>query len=328
MTAPTTLDSRAVEPPRLRMRWPLSRGYVLGRLANAVAAVWAVLTIVFFSLHLTGDPSVLLVAPDAPASDVARLRAQFGFDDPIAQQYLTFLKQVATGNLPDSIRYGGSPLAIVFDRLPATLLLGVTGLLLGTALGLAAGYLAATGRSERLRRVPVSILTAFEAVPSFFLSVVLIAVFSITWALLPMAGNETPASLVLPASVIALALAAPIARVFRTSLLETVTADHVRLAESKGLSRTAVTVRHVVINSLAPVVNVLGVQAGVVLGGAVVTESVFRWPGIGQLATSALSSRDYPLVLATVTVIATGFVLINLVVDLVGALLDPRGARR
>jgi peptide/nickel transport system permease protein len=136
------------------------------------------------------------------------------------------------------------------------------------------------------------------------------------------------ASLVLPAAVIALALAAPIARVFRASLAETLGADHVRLAEAKGLPRSAVTLRHVVINSLVPVVNVIGVQAGVVLGGAVVTESVFRWPGVGQLATSALETRDYPLVLATVTLIAVGFVLINLAVDVVGAVLDPRGGER
>jgi peptide/nickel transport system permease protein len=216
----------------------------------------------------------------------------------------------------------------VFGHLSATLLLGATGLAAGMLAGLSAGYYAAAGRHRRLRRVPVSILTAFEAVPSFFLGVVLIALFSITWAVLPIGGNQTPDSIVLPAAVIALALAAPIARVFRTSLLETLGADHVRLAESKGLSQRAVTVRHVVINSLAPVVNVIGVQAGVVLGGAVVTESVFSWPGVGQLATSAFGSRDYPLVLAPVTLIAVGFVLINLAVDLVGALLDPRGGRR
>lgn len=313
---------------RRRLRWPFSRRYLLGRTVNAAIAVWAVLTIVFFALHLTGNPAVLLVSPDASRSDVERISAQLGFDKPLIVQYGIFLGQIAGGHFPASIRYGTDPLAIVLSRLPATLLLGGTGLVAGVLLGLAAGYWAAIGRNERLRRVPVSILTAFEAVPSFFLSVVFIALFAITWPVLPIAGNDSPAALVLPAAVIALALAAPIARVFRTSLTEVLDADHVRLAEAKGLSATAVTLRHVVMNSLAPVVNVVGVQAGVVLGGAVVTESVFSWPGVGQLATSAIASRDYPVVLASVTLIAVGFVLINLVVDAAAALLDPRGGRR
>jgi ABC-type dipeptide/oligopeptide/nickel transport system permease component len=328
MTA--TLEAARVVPvrERRRVRWPLSRRYLLSRLLNAALAVWAVVTIVFFALHISGDPSVVLLGPDATRADVARVHAQLGLDQPLLAQYGIFLAHCLTGDFPDSIRYGTSPVGVVLDRLPATLLLGVTGLLAGAVLGLSAGYYAAAGRHARLRRVPVSVLTALEAIPSFFLGVLLVALFTITWAVFPMSEEVSAQSLVLPAAVIALALAAPIARVFRASLVEALTADHVRLAEAKGLPRRVVTVRHVVLNALAPVVNVLGVQAGVVLGGAVVTESVFRWPGVGQLATSAFETRDYPLVLATVTLIAVGFVLINLVVDLVGALLDPRGARR
>ncbi|MFT4286176.1 ABC transporter permease [Nocardioides sp.] len=327
MTLAATVATTGIDAPRRRIRWPLSRRYLLGRLLNAAIAVWAVLTIVFFALHLTGNPAVLLISPDASKGEIERITAQLGLDKPLLQQYAVFLREIAGGHFPESIRYGTDPVGLVLGRLPATLRLGVTGLIGGVALGLAAGWYAA-GRGGRLRRVPVTVLTAFEAVPSFFLSVVLIAVFAITWPVLPIAGDQTASSLVLPAAVIALALAAPIARVFRTSLQDTLDADHVRLAEAKGLSRRAVTLRHVVVNSLAPVVNVIGVQAGVVLGGAVVTESVFGWPGVGQLATSAISSRDYPVVLASVTLIAIGFVLVNLLVDIVAALLDPRGGRR
>jgi peptide/nickel transport system permease protein len=325
-----TLEAPAVAPVavRRRIRWPLSRRYVLGRLLNAALAVWAVFTIVFFALHISGDPSVVLLGPDATRADVARVHDQLGLDRPLIVQYLIFLGHCLTGDFPDSIRYGTSPVSVVLDRLPATLLLGATGLAAGALAGLSAGYYAAAGRHARLRQIPVSLLTAFEAIPSFFLGVVLIALFTITWAVLPMTEEVSAQSLVLPAAVIAFALAAPIARVFRASLVEALAADHVRLAEAKGLPRRVVTVRHVVLNALAPVVNVLGVQAGVVLGGAVVTESVFRWPGVGQLATSAFETRDYPLVLATVTLIAVGFVVINLAVDVVGALLDPRGSRR
>jgi peptide/nickel transport system permease protein len=323
----------ASTPPRAvlaayRVRAPISRRYLMGRLVNAVLTVWGVVTIVFFALHLTGNPAALLVSPDATPQQLANLTRQMGFDQPLAEQYFTFVGQVLTGHYPVSIRYGVPPLQIVFQRFPATLLLGATGLAGGVVLGLLAGFIAAFGRFRRMRWIPVSVLTAFEAVPSFFLGVVLIALFAITWPLLPLSGDQPPSAIILPAAVIALALSAPIGRVFRTSLLETRDADHVRLAESKGISRPRVLLRHVVINSLAPVVNVLGVQAGVVFGGAVVTETVFSWPGVGQLTVSALGNRDYPLVLAAVTVLAIGFVLVNLLVDVIAAVLDPRGGHR
>ncbi|MDL9937286.1 ABC transporter permease [Gordonia sp. ABSL1-1] len=314
--------------PLTSVRAPVSSRYLISRLVNAVIAVWGVLTIVFFSLHLTGNPAVLLVAPDAPKSDLARITAEMGFDRPLHEQYFAFLGNVLSGHFPESIRYGVDPLRVVFDRLPATLLLGGVGLGAGVLVGGAVGYHAVLGRSARLRRIPISILTALEAIPSFFLSVALIAIFAITFAVVPAGGNRSLSSLILPAMVLAAALAAPIARVFRTSLTETLGADHVRLARAKGLGRTAVLGRHVVLNALAPVVNVIGVQAGVVLGGAVITESVFSWPGLGQLMTSSIASRDYPVVLAAVTVMAISFVLINLAVDIVGAILDPRGGRR
>lgn len=311
-----------------RPRWPLSARYVFSRLLNAVLAVWAVLTIVFFAMHMTGNPANLLLPIDAGEEEIARLTAALGFADPLPEQYLRFLGQVLTGQFPDSIRYGGDPVALVLERLPATLLLGTWGMIIGASLGLAAGAVATFGRSRRWRRVPISVLTALEAVPSFFLGIVLIAVFSIALSVLPLRGAGSPAHLVLPAVVIGLALAAPVARVFRTSLQESTGAEHVRLAEAKGIGRAQVVLRHIVVNALAPVLNVLGVQAGVVLGGAVVTEAVFGWPGVGQLATSAIDSRDFPVVLACVALIAIGFVLVNLLVDLVAAILDPRGGHR
>jgi len=325
-----TIASVAAGAPRLTrgFRWPWSRRYLVSRLLNAVLTVWAVLTIVFFALHLTGNPAVVLVAPDAPKETLAQITNLMGFDKPILEQYGIFLRQIVTGHYPDSIRYGESPLHLVAHRLPATLELGAVGLCGAIILGSLAGYVAATSGHRRLRRIPVSVLTSFEAIPSFFLSVVLIALFAITWPILPFAGNDSPDSIVLPALVITCSLAAPISRVFRTSLQETLDADHVRLAQAKGISPRAVMFRHVVVNSLAPVINVIGVQAGVVLGGAVVTETVFSWPGVGQLTTAAIGNRDYPIVLASVTVLAIGFVVINLVVDLVAAGLDPRGGQR
>lgn len=320
-----------VPPSRLaayRVRSPISRRYLISRLVNAVLTVWGVITIVFFAMHLTGNPAALLVAANATPQQLAAMTKQMGFDQSPVEQYFHFIGQVVTGHFPLSIVYDVQPLQIVFQRLPATLVLGGTGLAGGIVVGLLAGFIAALGRFPKVRWVPVSLLTAFEGIPSFFLGVVLIALFAITLPLLPLSGDQSPVAIILPALVIVLALAAPIARVFRTSLIETRSADHVRLAESKGLSPAWVLLRHVVINSLGPVVNVLGVQAGVVFGGEVVTETVFSWPGVGQLTISALGNRDYPVVLAAVTVLAIGFVLVNLLVDVVAAALDPRGAHR
>jgi peptide/nickel transport system permease protein len=311
-----------------RVRPPISRRYLISRLVNAVLTVWGVITIVFFAMHLTGDPAALLVAANATPQQLAAITKQMGFDQSPLSQYFTFISQVVTGHYPLSIVYDAQPLQIVLQRLPATLVLGGTGLAGGIVVGLLAGFIAAVGRFPKVRWIPVSVLTAFEGIPSFFLGVVLIALFAITLPLLPLSGDQPPVAIILPALVIVLALAAPIARVFRTSLIETRNADHVRLAESKGLSPTWVLLRHVVINSLGPVVNVLGVQAGVVFGGEVVTETVFSWPGVGQLTVSALGNRDYPVVLAAVTVLAVGFVIANLLVDVLAAALDPRGGHR
>ncbi|MCE0762421.1 ABC transporter permease [Pseudonocardia kujensis] len=312
---------------RPRRRAPLSARYVAGRLATALVAVWAVFTLVFFSLLATGNPAQLLVAPDAPPGELERITALMGFDRPPLEQYATFLGRVVTGDLPDSIRYDESPLALVAERLPASITLGLTGLLLGTLLGAAAGYLGATARRPLLRRLPLSLLTALDAIPSFFLGILLIFVFAIVLRSLPATGGGTLAHLVLPALTLAVVVAAPVGRIFRTALLDVAELDHVRTARSKGIAPAAVTARHVVANALPPVLNVLGVQAGMVLGGAIVTEALFGWPGLGQLSVSALNNRDYPLVLACVCVIAIGFVLVNLAVDLLAALLDPRNRR-
>jgi peptide/nickel transport system permease protein len=323
-TAETAADVRVP----LQMRWPVTRRYVVGRLVNAVITVWGVITIVFFALHLTGNPVGLLLPADASHADVARLTRLLGFDQSVVTQYFKFIGQVVSGHFPRSIRYNLPPLGLVFSHLPATLLLGAAGLTGGMVLGLAAGFTAAVGRVKQIRWIPVSFLTALEGIPSFFLGVVLIAIFCISWPILPLQGNATADSIILPAAVIACALAAPVARVFRTSVAEALVADHVRLAQAKGISGREVMFRHVILNSLAPVINVMGVQAGVVLGGAMVTETVFNWPGVGLLTVSAIDNRDYPLVLAAVTVLAIEFVLINLLVDVVAAALDPRAGHR
>ncbi|MFC9772473.1 MULTISPECIES: ABC transporter permease [unclassified Pseudarthrobacter] len=320
----------SANPPvsvRTRFRAPVSVAFLLRRLGSAAVAVIAVLSVVFFSLHLTGNPAVLLLPPDAPPEELARLTALMGFDRPLPEQYLSFLVQAGTGNFPESIRYGQPAMDLVALRFPATLTLGLTGLGAGSALGLVIGYKSAVSRGNG-RTLPVTVLTALESIPSFFLGILLILLFSITLRWFPLSGGGSLAHLVLPSLVIALAIAAPVARIFRATLLETLGRDHVVLARAKGIGQHQLAVRHVVLNSLPPVLNTIGIQAGVALGGAVVTETLFAWPGVGQLAVSALNGRDYPLVLASVTVIAVGFVLVNLAVDIAVAVFDPRAKDR
>ncbi|MGW4578295.1 ABC transporter permease subunit [Rhodococcus sp. YH1] len=309
------------------VRWPLSPRYLVTRLVVAVTAVFAVISLVFVCLVATGNPAQLLVGTDATVADIERLSAQLGFDRPWYEQYLTFVRQILSGDLPASIRYGESAVALVVERIPASLVLGATGLLLGTLVGLGAGYLASVPRGGSWRQAPITALTALDAIPSFFLGVLLIYVFAVTFGLLPSSGAGSPASLVLPALTLTPVVAAPVARVFRSSLIDTHDLDHVRFARSKGVHGTRLALRHTVGNALGPVVNVIGVQSGMVLGGAIITETLFSWPGVGQLAISAINNRDYPVVLAAITFVAIGFIVINLVVDLIGAALDPRSVR-
>ena len=311
----------------VRFRWPLSPTYLLGRLVVAALAVLAVISLVYICLVATGNPAQLLVGPDSTAADIEQLSAHMGFDRPWYEQYLSFIGSALTGDLPDSIRYGEPALGLVLERLPASLLLGATGLTLGLLLGLPAGYLASRPRRGGARQAPITVLAALDSIPSFFLGVLLIYVFAVVLGVLPASGSASLASLVLPALTLAPVVAAPVARVFRSSLIDTHDLDHVRFARSKGIGGVRLALRHTVANALGPVVNVVGVQAGIVLGGAIITESLFSWPGVGQFAISAISNRDYPVVIAAIGFIAVGFILVNLVVDLIGAALDPGSSR-
>lgn len=307
-----------------RLRPPIGWRYLGGRLLTGLLAVWGAVTVVFFALHSTGNPAVLLVPPDAPRDEIDRLTALMGFDRPLPVQYATFLGNVVTGDFPDSIRYGSDPLPIALEKLPATLALGGLALLIGIVFGGLIGYLSATARSPWLRRIPLSTAVALDAIPTFFFGILLTLVFAVHLGWFPASGGGSAAAIVLPAITLGVAFVPALARVFRTALVDTLPADHVRTARSKGLSPGAVMRRHVVANSLGTSLNVVGILSGVLLGGAVLTESVFGWPGIGQLSINAVHNRDYPLVIVCVLVIAVGFVLINIVIDIMAALIEPR----
>ncbi|WP_109525795.1 MULTISPECIES: ABC transporter permease [Nocardia] len=314
----------AVAPARRVVRFPLNPRYLGTRVVTGLLAVWGAITVVFFALYASGNPAVMLIAPDAPAGELERVSRLYGFDRPLYEQYVRFVGAVLSGNFPDSLRYDSDPLALALGRLLPSATLGAAALLIGVVAGGLIGYVAATSRSPLLRRLPVSVATMLDAIPGFFLAVLLVLLFSVTLHVLPSRGAGSLAHLVLPALTLGIFFVPTISRVFRTALVEVLDSDHVRTARAKGLSTVRLTVRHVIGNSLGSTLNVLGIQAGVLLGGAVVTESIFSWPGVGQLSVNAVQNRDYPLVIACVLVIALGFVVINLVVDVLSALFDPR----
>lgn len=316
------MTAAAVTGPVLRL--PLDLRYLGKRVGTGVVAVWGAITVVFFALYSSGNPAVMLIAPDAPAGELERVSHLYGFDRPLYEQYFRFVTAVLRGEFPDSLRYNADPLALALGRLAPSATLGITALLLGVIVGGLVGYVAATSEHPLLRRLPVSLATVLDAIPGFFLAVLLVLLFSVTWQVLPSRGSGSLAHLVLPALTLGTFFVPAIARVFRTALVEVLDADHVRTARAKGLSTLRLTLRHVVGNSLGSTLNVLGIQAGVLLGGAVITESIFSWPGVGQLSINAVQNRDYPLVIACVLVIAVGFVVINLIVDVLAAVFDPR----
>jgi peptide/nickel transport system permease protein len=298
--------------------------YLLTRVLDAVLVVAAVSVVVFFLLHLTGDPVRLMLPPDAPAEEVERLRRALGLDAPIPVQYARFLGGIARGDFGRSLRYNTPSLPLVLERVPATLLLASVATGLAILLSVPLGIAAAVRRGSAVDRL-CTLLGAFgQSMPVFWLAIVLILLFSVRYRWLPSFGGGSARHLVLPAVTLALYSMARISRLARSAMLETLQSDYVRSARAKGLSGPVVVGKHALRNASLPILTVVAVEFGVLLGGAVVTETVFAWPGVGRLAVQAILTRDYPLVQAIVFVVATALVLVNLTVDLLYGLLDPR----
>lgn len=289
-----------------------------------MVTLFGVVTIVFFLLRLSGDPVALLVPPGASASDIAQLRHAYGFDRPLYVQYSDYLQHAFTGDLGTSIVYRQPALQVVLERVPATLELTAAALLLAIPIAIPFGILAAARRDSRLDRVLMLVTLVGQSFPYFFLGIVLILVFAVQLGWLPTSGSGTPLHLVLPAITLAVYSVARTMRLMRTSLLAALRADYVRTALAKGLRERVVVIRHAVPNALIPVVTAIGLDAGNLLGGAVVTETVFGWPGVGRLVVQAVSQRDYPVVQAGVVYVAAIFFLINTLLELVYRVLDPR----
>ncbi|MFT4043040.1 MAG: ABC transporter permease [Gordonia sp. (in: high G+C Gram-positive bacteria)] len=311
--------SVASESPRRQ----IIPSWISSRLLSSLIAIWSTITITFIALAASTNPGAAMAGPAAQPGDIERINQQLGFDGPILNRYFTFVTSVLTGNLPGSIRTGENPFGLVLTRLPASLLLGGWALAISVVAGLAIGYLAATPGRWITRRAPATLATAVESVPPFFLGVVGVFVFAVWLGWLPTGGSGSPAHLVMPVLTLAIAFIPAIARVFRVEVARALRADHVRAAYSRGIPGWKIHIRHVGVNALIPTLNVVGTHGGVLLGGAILTESVFSWPGVGQLTIDAVANSDYCVVVASVTVIAVGYVLITFVIDVLSTLLDP-----
>jgi len=299
--------------------------YLRRRLLLAVPVLFGVSTLVFLFVHLIpGDPVEVMLGEQALAADKVALRKALGLDQPVHLQYLGFLKGVLTGNLGRSLFTGEAVAETLLRHLGPTSLLATAALLIALGLALPLGILAALRQGSPLDRLAMLLALTGVAIPNFVLGPLLILVFSIGLGWTPVSGADTPTHLVLPALTLGAAMAGLLSRMVRSSLLETLGEDYLRTARAKGLSERVVILRHALRTGLIPVVTVVGLQAGSLLSGALITESIFAWPGLGRLTIQAINARDYPLVQGAVLLIALGYVAVNLATDLLYARVDPR----
>lgn len=300
-------------------------GYTIRRVLLAVFVLWGVVTVVFVIVRLVpADPAVLVAGMDATPEQIAAIRRQMGLDQPLIIQYLDYLTGAVTGDFGISYTQRAPAMGLVLDVLPNTALLAFLGCALAIVVSFPLGLLAALRVNHLPDRVVTTLSLLTQSLPGFWVGVVLMLIFSQRLKLLPSAGLASPAALVLPVVTVALPFIAILTRMTRSGLLEVMGEGYIATARAKGLSERIVVFIHATRNATIPVVTLLGLQFGALLGGAVVTETVFSFPGVGKLLVSSILARDYNLVQACVVVIASAFVVVNLVVDLLYGYLDPR----
>jgi peptide/nickel transport system permease protein len=300
--------------------------YIVRRVLVAIPTLLGVATVVFSLLRLLpGDPAIIIAGPTATPEAIVNIRHQLYLDQPLWQQYLGFLGRLLRGDLGISTRTGGPVTQEIFARLPYTAELALTSLVLAIVVGVAAGVIAATRRNTGAD-LGISGSAVFGvSMPTYWLGMMLSIVFAVQLRVLPAAGADLGlVSLVLPTVTLALFSMGLVARQTRSAMLEVLGQDFVRTARAKGAGRRTVLVRHALRNALLPIVTTIGLQFGALLGGAVLTESVFAWPGVGRLLVDSISARDYPVVQGVVLLLSVAFIVINLLTDLIYAYVDPR----
>jgi ABC-type dipeptide/oligopeptide/nickel transport system permease component len=306
------------------------RGYVGRRLVQAVLVCLGISLITFLLLHVVGNPVLLLLPQEASEQDVTLLRAKLGLDRPLAVQYGIFLQGAVRGDFGTSLFVQAPALGLILERMPATIELTLAGLAVAIAIAIPLGVLSAVRRFSVLDNLATVGAVAGQAMPIFWLGIMLIVLFAVKLHWLPASGRGGPAHLVLPALTLGAYLAPLTMRLTRSGMLDILSQDYIRTARAKGVRERWVLFKHALRNAAIPLVTILGFQFGRVLGGAIVTETVFAWPGVASLAVKAIRTYDYPVVQASVVLLALIIVVVNLLTDLVIAYLDPRiryGAR-
>jgi peptide/nickel transport system permease protein len=298
--------------------------FMIGRLARAVFVLWGVSSVVFLVLRLSGDPVALMVAPDTPPAEIERVRHELGLDRPLVVQYAVFLGDVVRGNFGRSLRFDEPAAGLVLERVRPTLELASLSVLLAVVVGIPVGILSALKRNSVYDAIAMSCALVGQSAPTFFVGIVLILIFSAQLQVLPVGGRGEWFQLIMPVVTLGAFNIASLARLTRSAMLEVMGRDYIRTARAKGLGEGQVIIRHAARNFAIPIITVIGIELGALLGGAVVVETVFAWPGMGRLVIQAISTRDYPVVQAAVFLLAIGFVITNTVVDILYGIVDPR----
>ena len=299
-------------------------GFLIYRLLRLLIALWCVVTVVFVVMRLSGDPVPLLLPPDAPIAEMERLRHDMGLDRPIYVQYGVFINQAVQGDFGRSIHFRTSAMQVVWERVPATLELAFVSFVCAIVVAIPAGVVSAIRRGSVYDNIVMGVALVGQAAPTFYIGIMLILVFSLRLNLFPTSGRGGWQNLVLPGVTLGAFAMASIARITRSAVLEIMRADYIRTARAKGLPEFWTLVKHIMRNAAIPIVTIVGLQLGNLLGGAVVTETIFSWPGIGRLAIQSIYNRDYPIVQSCVFITAAMFVILNLLVDVAYGILDPR----
>ena len=300
-------------------------GFILRRLLLSIVVLIGVTIVVSGMLHISGDPvAVILESGYASNEEREALRHELGLDRPFILQYIDFVRGALQGDLGRSLRFRQPALELVMERLPATAHLALAAMLVSVLVAIPVGILSATRPNSIFDQVGRLLTLAGQSIPLFWLGIMFVLVFSVNLRWHPVAGRLEPTSIILPALTLGMYPMARIARVLRASMLQVLVMDYCRTARAKGLSERRVVIRHALRNAALPVVTVMGLQFGYLLGGAVVTETIFAWPGLGWLSVQAIGARDFPLLQAIVTVMAVVFILINLLTDVLYAYLNPK----
>ena len=299
--------------------------YILKRLMMLIPVIIGVSFLVFTIMSLTpGDPAQLILGESAPKEAIMKLRQEMGLDDHFLVQYFNFAKKAVVGDFGRSYTTGREVFNEIFSRFPNTLLLAVSGVVISICIGIPVGIISATRQYTFIDSFSMIAALLGVSMPNFWLGLMLILTFSVNLGVLPSGGFESMKSLVLPAFTLGVGPAAIVTRMPRSSMLEVIRQDYIRTARAKGVTEKKVVNKHALKNALIPVITVVGLQFGHLLGGAVLTETVYSWPGVGRMMVDAIRQKDTPTVLATVVFLATVFSVVNLVVDILYAYVDPR----